>query len=177
MAFGGQVLPARGVRKVETTDLRAFGNPAWAGAADTGRSTLAQAAPSMRSGPTPGVEVVATVPGGTGAAVLDAIRRRPAGIVFQALGIGNASAEDAAAVAEAVAAGIPVLVTTRVWHGPVRPVYGRGGGKALEAAGALFAGGLSTWQARVLLSAALSVAPGRDAERVVAEWLTAHPER
>ncbi len=174
VAFGGKVLPARGVRKVETMELAAFANPSRPGLDDAARSTLPGAAPQLAGTSMAPVSIVAAVPGGTGEAVRDAVRHRPAGIVFQALGIGNASVEDAAAVGEAVAAGIPVLVSTRVLRGAVRPVYGNGGGKALEQGGAVFAGDLSTWQARVLLSVALALTPGPDAAQTVADWVARH---
>lgn len=174
VAFGGAVLPARGVRKVETSDLVAFANPARPELDDAPRSALPGSAEQLAGTSMPPVSVVAAVPGGTGDAVRDAVRHRPAGIVFQALGIGNASVEDAAAVGEAVSAGIPVLVTTRVLRGAVRPVYGKGGGKALEEAGAVFAGQLSTWQARVLLSVVLALAPAPEAGPRVAAWVADH---
>lgn len=172
VAFGGRVLPARGVRKVETEDVSAFANPSHPDVDVAARSTVAGAAGRTRGVRLPRVGVVAAVPGGDGASVRDAIRHGPAGIVFQALGIGNASAEDASAVGEAVAAGIPVLVTSRVLHGPVRPVYQ--GGTALERAGAVFAGDLTTWQARVLLSLCLALDPGAAVGRTVATWLAEH---
>lgn len=171
VAFGGRVVPARGVRKVSTTDLAAFANLPRPEVDDAARSTIRDAARRLSGTPMPPVAVVAAVPGGTGDAVRDAVLHRPAGIVFQALGIGNASVEDAAAVGAAVASGIPVLVTSRVAGGVVRPVYGNGGGKSLDEAGALFARDLSTWQARVLLSVCLAVEPGPDGMGLVAEWL------
>ena len=57
--------------------------------------------------------------------------------------------------------------------GGVSPVYGGGGGFDLERAGAVFAGHLSTWQARVLLSVALAVDPEHPLE-VVRPWLARH---
>lgn len=173
VAFGGRVLPARGVRKVETQELAAFANPSQPVTDGVRRSTLPEAAAGATAGrPMPAVAVVAVVPGGDGVAIRDALHHRPAGLVVQALGIGNASAEDADAIGAAVAAGVPVLVTSRVLHGPVQPVYR--GGIALERAGAVFAGELTTWQARVLLSLCLAIEPGAAAGRTVAAWLVEH---
>lgn len=171
VAFGGRVLPARGVRKVETSALTAFENFTHAGHVPGARSTLGGAAEALANVKLPEVEVVAAVPGGTGAALRDAIHRRPAGIVLQALGVGNVAPADAAAVQEAVEVGIPVAVTTRVLRGVVRPIYGNGGGKALERAGAIFAGDLTTWQARVLLAVCLALASDDRAEQTMAAWL------
>lgn len=176
VAFGGGVMPARGVRKVDTWELAAFANHARPEPDDAARSTLPDAKEHLSGMPLSRVAVVATVPGGAGDAVRDALVRKPAGIVFQALGIGNASLEDAAVVGEAVASGVPVLVTSRVQHGSVRPLYGHGGGMALAKAGAVFAGDLSTWQARVLLSVCAALTPGPAAAQQVAAWLAERDE-
>lgn len=175
VAFDGLVLPARGVRKVSTSELAAFANASVSAGPDAARSTIPGAAEALRGRELPPVAVVAAVPGGRGEAVRDALGHRPAGLVLQALGIGNVTPEDAAAVGEAVAAGVIVLVTSRVQTGAVRPVYGNGGGVALEKAGAIFAGELSTWQARVLLSVCLALAPeSGTAASLVRDWLAGH---
>ena len=59
------------------------------------------------------------------------------------------------AVREASAQRIPVVVCSRCATGRVEPVYGRGGGRDLEGAGALFAGDLAGPKVRVLLQIAL----------------------
>jgi len=51
-----------------------------------------------------------------------------------------------------------VLVASRVPDGPVSPRYALGGA-ALAGAGALLAGDLSPWQARMLLGLALAADP------------------
>ena len=56
----------------------------------------------------------------------------------------------------------PVVVCSRCVAGRVEPVYGRGGGRDLADAGALFAGDLAGPKARVLLQLALGA--GLDAE-------------
>jgi L-asparaginase len=72
----------------------------------------------------------------------------------------------AAAAAELVAGGVPVLVCSRVPSGPVAPLYA-GGGASLARDGALFGGDLSPWQGRLLLAAALALDP-QDPGRVLA---------
>lgn len=169
VAFNGAVLPACGVRKVDTTGLAAFAN-VWRPDPEVApRACLPGAERALSGISLPPVAVVATVPGGTGQGLRDAVSHGPAGIVLQAVGIGNASPEDAAAVADVVTAGVPVLVTTRVQQGVVRAVYS--GGKSLEEAGAVFAGHLSTWQARVLLSLVRAVTPDGDVGAIVTRWL------
>lgn len=82
------------------------------------------------------------------------------GIVLEAFGRGNATVELAAAVARATEAGIVTVVTSRCGEGRVLPLYGDGGGRDLEAAGALFAGRLQGPKARIVLAVALGDRPG-----------------
>lgn len=170
VAFAGLVLPAVGARKVSTEGAAAFDNPLHGRPDRTRRGSLSGARAALSHQELAAVSVVAAVPGGDGTAVRDACSHHPRGLVLQALGIGNASVADARAVAEATAAGIPVLITSRVQEGPVKPVYGNGGGKALEEAGAVFAGHLSTWQARVLLSVCLTLSASTGLE-LATSWI------
>lgn len=170
VAFADRLLPAVGARKVSTEGAAAFGNTVRDRPDRARRSCISGAREALRHRALAPVAVVAAVPGGDGTAVRDACRHNPQGLVLQALGIGNASIADARAVAEATAAGIPVLVTSRVQEGQVKPVYGNGGGKALEEAGAVFAGQLSTWQARVLLSVCLTLSTTSGLD-LAASWI------
>ncbi|PVW02171.1 L-asparaginase [Microbacterium sp. Gd 4-13] len=77
------------------------------------------------------------------------------GIVLEAMGRGNAGGAFVAAVARAVAAGVAVVITSRTGAGVVRPAYGVGGGADLREAGAIFGGDLTASRARVALSLAL----------------------
>jgi L-asparaginase len=65
-----------------------------------------------------------------------------------------------------VAAGVPVVVTSRCPTGRVEPIYGKGGGKDLADAGATFAGDLQGPKARLLLMVLLAApeTPARIAE-------------
>jgi L-asparaginase len=153
--FAGRVHPAAGVTKRHTTDLDAFATPDGA---------LPRAGVLVPTGAAwPRVDVVAAYPG-TDGALLDAVGGLGArGIVLQGLGSGNATAEVVAAVARAVAAGVAVVLTTRVPAGPVATSYGSGGGGSeLAAAGAVPAGRLRAGQARVLLAALLRAGAGAE---------------
>lgn len=74
------------------------------------------------------------------------------GFVLEGFGRGNCPPDFVAATREAVARGVPVLVTSRCGEGRVKPVYGHGGGVDLAAAGAIFAGDLTGQKARILLA-------------------------
>lgn len=187
LLFDGEAWPGTGVTKVHTSDLHAFEAPAGprlrvgpegvvAVVPPPSRSTVPGALEAVRRRGLVPVDVVATVPGSDGAALAGLLERGTQGVVLQGLGIGNAAPAETEQVRRAVAAGVPVLLTSRVARGAVRPVYGGGGGVDLLDAGAVFAGDLSTWQARVLLSVALAVDPD-DPLAVVRAWLDreAHP--
>lgn len=86
-------------------------------------------------------------------------RQGAAGLVLIALGAGNAAPVVVDAVADAVAAGVHVLITSRVTAGSVASLSA-GGGVELARVGAVFGDDPSPWQARLLLSAACAL-PGR----------------
>jgi L-asparaginase len=110
----------------------------------------------------PRVDLVKLVMGSDERFIRCAVESGARGIVLEAFGRGNATLAVVAAAREVVAAGIPVLVATRCPQGRVRPIYGKGGGKDLEEAGAIFAGDLSGIKARVLLSALLGAGATRE---------------
>jgi L-asparaginase len=80
----------------------------------------------------------------------------PDGLVIEAFGRGNGPAALVPLVRRAVDMGVPVIVTSRCPTGRVEPIYGKGGGKDLADAGAIFAGDLKGPKARLLLMVLLS---------------------
>jgi L-asparaginase len=87
------------------------------------------------------------------------------GIVIEGFGRGNATPAAAKGVAEIITAGTPVIVTSRCPRGRVRPIYGNGGSRDLERAGAIFAGDLSGPKARVLAAVMLGAGLSGEAMR------------
>lgn len=102
------------------------------------------------------VDLIKLVMGSDDRFVRCAIESGARGIVLEAFGRGNATPVVAAAVRDAVSQDIVVAVTSRCPKGRVMPIYGEGGGKDLEAAGAIFAGDLSGMKTRILLSVLLA---------------------
>ncbi len=96
-----------------------------------------------------------STPAATAASSATRSRPEPKAIVLEGTGRGNANEQVVEAVREATAHGVPVVVCSRCATGRVEPVYGRGGGRDLEEAGALFAGDLAGPKVRVLLQIAL----------------------
>ncbi|MEO6880183.1 MAG: asparaginase [Mycobacteriaceae bacterium] len=112
------------------------------------------------------VDVVALYPGADAVAIDACVAAGARGVVLEATGSGNTNPVVVSAVARHVAAGVVVLVTSRVDSGPVRPVYGGGGGAVdLHAAGALVVPWLRAGQARILLSTLLAAAASADTIR------------
>jgi L-asparaginase len=164
LAFAGTIFPAAGVRKRHTTSLDAFANPDFGtvgSVSDSGEVEVeVQAArrglsplplPGAEAG-SPRVDLVAAYPGADAALLRAARLAGAAGIVLQGTGTGNANRVLCREVADATAAGVVLVTSTRVESGPVVPRYGDGGGEDLRAAGAIPAGLLRPSQSLVLLS-------------------------
>jgi L-asparaginase len=163
ICFDGEIHAAREARKVHTSRPLAFASPGYGplGHVD-GERVVIRRRPVRRpplpdaDGPTPRVDLIRLYAGSDPTFVRASLAAGAAAIVLEGTGRGNANEEVVAAVREAVEAGVPVLVSSRCLEGRVEPVYGRGGGKDLADAGALFAGDLAGPKARVLAQLALA---------------------
>ncbi|WP_341997652.1 asparaginase domain-containing protein [Microbacterium sp. LWH7-1.2] len=160
VVFGGRVLPAWGVYKhsADTADAFRVAGPDLA-------------VPPSEPTPVDGVriDIVALPPGADALHIRASAAAGAHGIVLQALGSGNSTAEVVAAVRECVASGIPVVVSSRVPQGALAPSYGGGGGgRDLAEAGAVHSSTLRPGQARILLAAL--VARGAEAAEVRAAF-------
>lgn len=116
------------------------------------------------------VDTIAVYPGADRVALDAVVAAGANGIVLEALGYGNANVGLVDAVRHHVAAGVPVVLSTRVQAGEVRAVYGGGGGGVdLVAAGATLAGWLRPSQARIVLADLL--AAGADAHEIAERFI------
>ena len=164
VTFAGQVLPAIGVRKVHTAALTAFAAPGRGPLAevdDAGVREHAVAPDAALGDPPPAlprVDVVAQYVGADAHALDAAVAAGARGVVVAAFGAGNATPAVVAGARALLERGVPVAVASRTGAGAVEGLYA-GGGAELARAGALFAGDLSPWQARLLLAVALATAP------------------
>jgi L-asparaginase len=106
----------------------------------------------------PRVDVVAMYAGATGGLLRAAVADGAKGLVIQAVGSGHMNPEMARAASALLQEGIPMVVATRVPMGGTRACYGFEGSSQMSVnAGAVLAGELSAWKARVLLMVALSL--------------------
>jgi len=163
IAMNNQINAAREASKTHTADVETFksGDFGFLGVIDDDKvlfsrqSGRRQHVP-LRAGALPRVEIVPMFAGASGDLVRSAVSHGARGLVVQALGLGNVNVEMYEAIKEAMAQGVPVIISTRVPNGRVSPAYGfDGGGSTLKAAGAVFADNLSPQKARILLMLAL----------------------
>ncbi|MEU2238584.1 asparaginase [Streptomyces sp. NPDC018338] len=174
VVFDGRVHAARGTVKTQTLAADAFSDPSAERLGRVGFSrvdverlperpaplplpaaALTAAPGTPGATPLPRVDIVTHHADGDPLFLKAAVAAGARGIVLEATGAGNATPEIAAAVADAVAQGVLVAVSTRVPAGPLAEIYTGGGAVDLVAAGALLTGTLRAAQARIAVLAAL----------------------
>lgn len=164
IVFAGEIHPAREVRKVHTSAVRAFASPGYgpAGHVDAARVTFGRRPERRLPLPVPDelapVDLIRLHAGSDARFLRTAVESGVRAIVLEGTGRGNANEQVVEGVREAMAAGVAVVVCSRCLEGRVEPVYGRGGGRDLADAGALFARDLAGPKVRVLLQVALGSA-------------------
>ena len=148
LCFGGETIPAHGARKRHTSDLHGF-------------ESLPVPGTTPRLNPAPlasqRIEIIPAYPG-AGRLLVDAAVNSPtSGLIVEAMGSGNMGEDMGRALADALHAGLPVIISTRTPYGPTALAYGGdGGGASLGKRGAINAGWFRPSQARILLAAALA---------------------
>ena len=161
IVFGGEIHSAREVRKTHTSAVRAFSSPGYGpiGSVDAGRVVVRRQPERQPPLPVPDelapVDLIRLHAGSDARFLRTAVESGARAIVLEGTGRGNANEQVVEGVREAVAASVAIVVCSRCLEGRVEPVYGRGGGRDLADAGALFAGDLAGPKVRVLLQVAL----------------------
>jgi L-asparaginase len=174
VVMAGRIFPADDAVKLHTDAYDAFDAPnsgplGWVDA--EGLTLLRFRAARRRIDPAPeaAVEPVAfltAVSGMDGWLARLAIKGGARGLVIAATGSGNTHPDLLEAAREAMAAGIPVVVTSRCLAGRVQPRYGiPGGGIDWQKSGAILAGRLSGPKARVALALGLGAGMDQDGLR------------
>jgi len=165
VVLNGEIHAAREVTKTHTLNVDTFKSPGFGALgfvepdgvryyrAPLRRQHL-EVAPGARLGR---VEIVTNYAGADGRVVRGVLAQGGLdGLVVEASGVGNLASDLFDALEEVRAAGIPVVITTRVHTGRTLPLYaGRGSGVTLREIGCVFADNLPPHKARVLLLAAL----------------------
>jgi L-asparaginase len=159
LAMNSQINAAREVTKTHTSSVETFksGDFGFLGEVDFDRvvywrSPLRRQHVAIKTDTMPYVEIVPMYGGADGYLIKAALDHGAKGLVVQGLGWGNVNQPMFAAIKDAIAKGIPVVVTSRVPNGRVLPNYGwEGGGKTLAEAGVVMGDDLSPQKARILL--------------------------
>jgi L-asparaginase len=164
VGFNGQLHAARDVLKLHTSALEAFQSPEHGplGSVDADK-VIFYRRPVFRRHFEPveldkRVELIRLSLGMDGRSIEQTFDAGVDGIVIEAFGRGNTTAEVGRAIAKAISQGIPVVISSRCIAGRVQPVYGAtgGGGCDIANSGAIFAGNLRGAKARLLLMVALA---------------------
>lgn len=155
--FAGKNLPGHSVHKRHTAELAAFASHARDDDRTNAYSAKFPAPVQLPKLDGYFVPIIAGYPGATTELVDYAVEHHADGLVIEALGSGNMSADLGPAVVRALERGIPVVVATRVPQGAVALAYGGGGGGAtLAEHGAVSARAVHPGQARLALISALA---------------------
>ncbi|MGE0314526.1 MAG: asparaginase [Lautropia sp.] len=168
VALNDHINAARECTKTHTTDVETFRSGEWGYVgsivedqvrfhrAPTRRQHLPLARATLEGTPLPAVEIVSMYAGAGGALVAAAADLGARGLVIQAVASGHVNGAMHDAIVGVLARGVPVVVSTRIPQGGTRAGYGFPGSSArLVEAGAVLAGDLSPWKARILLMLAL----------------------
>jgi len=164
IAFDETLHAAREVTKAHTSRLGTFVSPEAGPVASATRDGFRfHRSPDTDTPTLPGgvpdneVRMVKSGAGVDGGLVHRAIDDGVDGLVVEGTGLGNVTGPLGEAVAEAIDADIPVVVTSRCHAGATNPVYGAdGGGETLRRHGAIFGGDLPAHKARIKLALALA---------------------
>lgn len=167
VALNDRINAARDATKMHTVDVETFQSGEWGylGAVVDGRvrfhrTLLRRMSIQLVASELPLVEIVSMYVGATGTLVRAAAQAGARGIVVQAVGGGHVSASMRDAIVDVLGQGVAVVVATRIPRGGTRAGYGfDGSSQELVAAGAVLAGDLSAWKARVVLMLALQQSP------------------
>ena len=173
VVMAGAILPADDATKTHTDAYAAFeapdrgplGTVAEDGVYLAARRARRVLLPELPDGAAEPVILVTAVVAMDGSLVRLALGAGARGVVVAATGAGNTAPDLLDACREAMAAGVPVVLTTRCIAGRARPAYAfPGGGADWVRAGAILAGWLKGAKARIAL--ALALGAGLEGERL-----------
>lgn len=161
LCFDGAFHAARDVTKTHTTRLDAFGSRGHGplGFVAFGEVDVRRRCPRSETFDPPrfddGVQLLKLFLGADFRMIVALRELGATAIVIEAFGLGNAPPALLRPIEECVGSGVPIIISSRCAEGSTRPLYGNGGGRDLERAGAIFAADLAGIKARLLASVLL----------------------
>ncbi len=158
---------ARDVRKIQTSNVQTFnsGERGYLGYINMGKVIKFNEKRKKQKfsipNKLPKVVILSDYAGSDGGFIRYAVDSGIDGLIVEAVGAGNVNKEMYQAIKYALNKNIPVVITTRVYHGKVLPIYAdQGGGKILQKEGVILGNDLVTAKARLLLMLAIPQADG-----------------
>jgi L-asparaginase len=162
LCVNGEIHEARWVTKTDTQSVDTFKS----------FGTRLFRRPPNNGGVDPAVAVIRSYGGIDGEIADWHLDRDAHGLVIEGTGAGNVAGSLVPGIERALAAGVPVVETTRCLTGEVAPIYGGpGGGHSLAKLGVIRGAELSAAKARLALAVALAVDPSVDGVRAWFEEL------
>ncbi|MBV7483118.1 asparaginase [Bordetella sp. BOR01] len=163
VALNDHINAAREATKSHTLDVETFQSGEWGylGAIVRQKVTFHRRScrrlhVPLRAQSLPQVDIVPMYVGASGAALRAALQDGAAGIVVQAVASGHVNEALFDAVLQARQRDVPVVLSTRIPRGGTRAGYGfTGSSQLMLEHGAVLAGDLSPWKARILLMLAI----------------------
>ena len=162
VVFSGKILSALDATKIHSLDMEAFGARSFGplGEVDRGKVLITRRPwgyPTIKVDTVETrVDLITLALGADDRLFEAAVKSGARGIVLEGFGSGNATPEVVLAAARATKKGVVTVITSRCFDGRAVPLYGDGGGRDLQDAGAIFAGRLQGPKARILLCVALA---------------------
>ncbi len=182
IVFDGEIWAVPATRKARTLASAAFDSPLGPvgsvveGAVEINRRPARQplfSVDRLRIDALPRVDIVPCYPGGDTVALEAVVAVGAAGLVIEGMGAGNPGRDLVQAIVPLLAAGMPIVLTSRVAAGRPAGIYGGGGAAELVRSGAVLGGLYRAPQLRILTMAALGTADSpASARAAIADFLT-----
>lgn len=187
IAFDGEIWSVPATRKASTQASAAFDSPLGPIGSVLGGKVVIDWNPSRhplfsmeRLGvdALPRVDIVSCYPGADSVALNAVVAAGASGLVIEGMGVGNPGRDLAKALTPLLAAGMPVVLTSRVAAGRPAGIYGDGGGAELVRGGAVLGGLYRAPQLRILTMVALGATDSPESARAaLTHFLTTHTDQ
>ncbi|MBD3425796.1 MAG: asparaginase [Candidatus Omnitrophica bacterium] len=162
VALNQYVNSARDVRKTQTTNVQTFnsGEKGYLGYIHGGKVIKFRERSKRVRLPLPEklpeVVLLATYAGDDGSLLRHVVDSGAEGVVIEGVGAGNVNAKVNQVIEYALSKNVIIVISTRVYHGGVFPIYAdKGGGATLKKEGVFLGGDLTPPKARLLLMLSL----------------------
>ena len=174
IVFDGEIWAVPATRKASTLSSAAFDSPLGSVGSVLGGEVVLNRRPNrhplfslerLSIDTLPRVDIVSCYPGADTVALDALVAAGASGLVIEGMGVGNPGRDLVQALVPLLAAGMPVVLTSRVAAGRPAGIYGDGGGAELVRHGAVLGGLYRAPQLRILMTAALGTTDSAESAR------------